>query len=91
MVKRKSRPQTIEEKTYVKPEWRHLAIGSENYSGKKFSYMNDLSMSVNCLIWRGGGMVDTRDFEKLSLLLFGNLKINAYICVWNINTQTNNL
>ena len=41
----------------------------------------DLSMSLNCLLWRGGGMVDTKDFEKLSLLLFGNLKINAYICV----------
>ena len=38
-------------------------------------------MSLNCLLWRGGGMVDTKDFKKLSLLLFGNLKINAYICV----------
>ena len=38
-------------------------------------------MSVNCLLWRDGGMVDTIDFKKLSLLLFGNLKINAYICV----------
>lgn len=33
MVKVCSRPQTIEEKSYIKPEWRHLAIGSENYSG----------------------------------------------------------
>lgn len=35
MVKRKSGPQTIEEKSYIKPKWRHLAIGSENYSGKR--------------------------------------------------------
>ena len=48
-------------------------------------------MSLNCLLWHDGGMVDTKDFKKLSLLLFGNLKINAYICVWNINTQMNNL
>ena len=38
MVNRKSRPQTIEEKSYIKPEWRHLAIGSENYSGKKIPW-----------------------------------------------------
>ena len=38
-----------------------LLLGSENYSGTKISYVNDLSMSLNCLLWRGGGMVDTMD------------------------------
>lgn len=36
------------------------------------------------IYWRNGEMlelVDNVDFKKLSLLLFGNLKINAYICV----------
>ena len=33
-----------------------LFIGSENYSGTKISYVNDLSMSVNCLLWRDGGI-----------------------------------
>lgn len=27
-------------------------------------------MSLNCLLWRGGGMVDTKDFEKLSLSFY---------------------
>ena len=40
-----------------------LFISSESYSDKKFSYVNDLSTSLNCLIWRGGEMADTRDLK----------------------------
>lgn len=32
-------------------------------------------MSLNCLLWRGGGMVDTKDFEKNYLYHF--IKIEA--------------
>ena len=33
-----------------------LLLGSENYSGKKISYVSDLSMSLNCLLWLDGGI-----------------------------------
>ena len=38
MVKAYSRPRTNEEKSYVKPEWRHLAFGGESRSGTKICW-----------------------------------------------------